>query len=275
MTATLALKRRRKLSLSEPKTLPSRGIVAARADDDADGGVGRQRRSDAEAVGDDRQVAQLGREPSGEMQRRRAGIHHQHLARLDDPGGQAADPLALLDMLLVALAQGRLGAEGPRRGAAIGAAQHALLAELVEIAPDGLGGDAEIAGQIGDADGRRGPQLAQDPRLALGLLQLLPRLPCPRRTFSARRQQRLGKLGKTAGAARGLRPISVCGGGLGEIKDVRHADGVGEKAEHRARHWANRRRRRSLPGRRPCRWRRPRPAGAGSWKACRSRRTSR
>src|SRR5262249_24769477 len=99
----------------------------------------------------------------------------QHLAGLDGLGRERADALALLDMLAVAFGKRRLGAEGPGGSTAIGAAQHALLAELVEVAPDGLGRDAEAAGQIGDSDRRGGAQRGRDARLPLGLAKLLAR----------------------------------------------------------------------------------------------------
>src|SRR5439155_11128320 len=113
-------------------------VVAPGADHHADRPVGRKGAGDATAVGNHGQIPQLGGQAPGEVQGRGTGIDHQDLAPLDGLGGERADALALLDEFLVALVEGWFRPERPGRGAPIRAAQHALLAEFVQIAPDGF-----------------------------------------------------------------------------------------------------------------------------------------
>ena len=70
----------------------------------------------------------------------------------------------------MALVPGRLGAEGPGDGAAIGAIDGARFAQLRQVAADGLAGDAKFLRQFRDADGGVGAQLLQDSLLPVGLL---------------------------------------------------------------------------------------------------------
>ena len=95
----------------------------------------------------------------------------------------ARDPLALLGQLALPLGQRRLDADRRQGGAAVGAADQAALAQRIEIAPHGLGRDAEGARQRGDTHRRIGAQLGDDPLAPLQLAE--PHRPAHRAASSA------------------------------------------------------------------------------------------
>ena len=113
----------------------------------------------------------LDREAAGEMPGRRAAVDHDDLARRQEVERAPRDPLALRGQLALALGERRLDADRRQRGAAVGAAHQAAIAQRVEIAPHGLGRDPEGLRQRGDPDRRIGAQLGDDPLAPLQLAE--------------------------------------------------------------------------------------------------------
>ena len=151
-------------------------VVVAGAKDHADRRVGAEHRRVAEAVGDRRELDAARprhhrRDLLADMHHRRAGIDHHDPAVGDEldrglshpPAPLRVDPRPLADAGLVV---------HRRDGAAIGARQQPLLAQLVDVAPDGFLGDVIAIGEIAKPDAGRDPDLVEDLLLTVVLAKL-------------------------------------------------------------------------------------------------------
>ena len=101
-----------------------------------------------------------------EVQGGAAAVEDHHLARLEQRGrGARGGDLAVDGLRLAALVGARH--RRARERAAVHALEAARVGELVEVAPDGVPGDAEALRQFGGDEPALGLQQLEDPPVAL------------------------------------------------------------------------------------------------------------
>ncbi len=151
-------------------------IVFAGAHADPYGGIAGQRRGNAKAGGNDREIIQFGGKALCHKHRGAARIDHQRVAIFNQRHGGLRQFHALRRVGPVPVIKKRFGRGGSPGCPAIGAVDEARGAELVKIPADRFGRHLMLKRQFGNADGGRCPELRDNGALSFLLATLLDSL---------------------------------------------------------------------------------------------------